>query len=105
MPRRARRVEWWRGSLLREWRLILEAVRWPLHRLQQQSMIFGDAPGLAGHDHAVAGTQRVLAQALLDELLRRGAFDHPHLHDALVVGRLDFHEGVRVAPEKLFQLP
>jgi hypothetical protein len=71
--------------------------------VQQQAMVLRQTAGLTGDDDVVARPECAGSQARFRELLRRGAFDHPDLLLALIVGRFDPHERMGVAPEKFLQ--
>src|SRR5690242_1627975 len=81
----------------------LPAVRRPLDFLQQHAMVSTHTSRLSRNDDVIARPKRVARDPLFGKLSRRSAFDYPQLRLALFVGRLHFHERVRIAPNELLQ--
>src|SRR5690554_5063850 len=81
-----------------------EAVRKTQQTAHSDAMILGVAAGVAGDDHAIAGLQRVAADAVTRELARASPFDAPAMHLAVLVRRHHVHPRMRIAERELHEL-
>src|SRR5262249_25524315 len=77
------------------------AVRRPLQRLDQDARRCGIARRLTGDDDLVARLQRRPRDRILRQLAHRTPLERPALRRPVLVGHVNLHERMRIAPDEL----